>query len=45
MEPLAAYSNALAVNPLVSDVEQLVPVVLAKVGFERRKVEREEMGL
>ncbi|KAI0795287.1 hypothetical protein BC629DRAFT_315116 [Irpex lacteus] len=39
----AAYSNALAVKPITLDADQLVPVVLAKAGFERRKVEREDI--
>ncbi|KAI0338891.1 hypothetical protein BDW22DRAFT_1409299 [Trametopsis cervina] len=43
-EITAAYSNALSVSVLVSDADQLVPVVLARASFERRKVEREEMG-
>ncbi|KIP09711.1 hypothetical protein PHLGIDRAFT_22785 [Phlebiopsis gigantea 11061_1 CR5-6] len=38
------YSNTLAIHPIKSDPEQIVPVVLAKASFERRKIEGTQMA-
>ena len=41
----AVFSSAMSIKLLTADVDQLVPVVQAKAGFERRKVEDEEIGM
>ena len=38
---LAAYNDAVSSSLIAKDPEQLVPVVLAKAGYDRRAVERE----
>ncbi|KAH9926083.1 RNA-binding protein Prp24 [Amylocystis lapponica] len=34
-----AYSRIEAIGPLQSDVEQLVPIILARAGYEKRRLE------
>ncbi|OCH91935.1 RNA-binding protein Prp24 [Obba rivulosa] len=36
---LSAYEKAMSVGPLVTDAEQLVPVVLTRAGFEKRRLQ------
>lgn len=44
MEPPAAYDSALSTSLIASDPDQLIPVVQAKAGYERRKIESREPG-
>ena len=39
-----AYEKTKAISPLQADVEQLVPVVLARAGYEKRRVEEGSAG-
>ncbi|EMD31421.1 hypothetical protein CERSUDRAFT_119799 [Gelatoporia subvermispora B] len=43
-ETSAAYQKAMAVGPLVADVEQLIPVILAREGFEKRRFQSGNTG-
>lgn len=38
------YESALSVSILTKNVEELVPVVLARAGFERRRLEAASEG-
>ncbi|KAJ3490444.1 hypothetical protein NLI96_g1424 [Meripilus lineatus] len=38
----AAFESALSFTPILSDVDQLVPLVLSRAGYEKRKVEAGE---
>lgn len=40
----AVYEKALTIKPLLSDVEQLIPVVLGRAGFEKRTIEAGKTG-
>jgi hypothetical protein len=40
-----AYAKALSMNLLQSDVEQIVPIVLARAGFEKRQIETGDAGV
>lgn len=41
---LAIYNQAFSTNLLQSDVEQIIPVTLARAGFERRRFEASDSG-
>ncbi|OBZ68772.1 hypothetical protein A0H81_11060 [Grifola frondosa] len=40
----AVYENAKAIGPLQSNVEQLIPVIIARAGYEKRRVEAGKGG-
>ena len=40
----AQYEKAQTIAPLLADVEQYVPVVLARAGFEKRQIEAGNAG-
>ncbi|KAI0712607.1 RNA-binding protein Prp24 [Earliella scabrosa] len=40
----AVYEKALTIPPLLADVEQFVPVALARAGFEKRRIESGDGG-
>ena len=40
----AAYEKAQTIGPLKADIEQLVPAVLARAGFEKRRIESGDGG-
>ena len=42
---LAAYEKAQTIGPLKADIEQLVPTVLARAGFEKRQIEAGKGGM
>ena len=39
---IAVYESAMKFTPLQSDVDQLVPIILAKAGFEKRQADQQE---
>ncbi|KDQ62555.1 hypothetical protein JAAARDRAFT_121734 [Jaapia argillacea MUCL 33604] len=39
-----AYARALSTNVIQKDVEQIVPLVLARAGFEKRQIETSKAG-
>ena len=41
---LDVYTRAFSVNLLQSDVEQIVPVVLARAGYEKRRIDLDTSG-
>ena len=41
----AAYEKAQTIGPLKADIEQLVPAVLARAGFEKRQIEAGKGGM
>ena len=41
----AVYEKALTIPPLLADVEQFVPVALARAGFEKRQIEAGKGGM
>ena len=41
----AAYEKAQTIDPLKADIEQLVPAVLARAGFEKRQIEAGKGGM
>lgn len=38
------FNQAFSTNMLQSDVEQIVPVILARAGYERRRMEADPEG-
>ena len=42
--PTAINEKAQTIGPLQADVEQLVPTVLARAGFEKRQIEAGKAG-
>ncbi|KAI0916773.1 hypothetical protein AcW1_007863 [Taiwanofungus camphoratus] len=43
-EVSAAYEKTKSIGPLQSEVEQLVPVILARAGYEKRQIEAGKSG-
>ena len=41
----AAYEKVQTIGPLKADIEQLVPAVLARAGFEKRQIEAGKGGM
>lgn len=44
MISLAAYERSQTIASLMSDIEQIVPVVLARAAYERRRLQTEDIG-